>query len=1104
MIRLLTSINYKNKSMHNKATFGWLCKPLKNKNFLIMKLTFILVILNIFSLSAKTYSQETLLSIDMKDVSIQQVLNNISSQSEFTFAWSSKFVDLSKKVDMEVKKGTINHVLNLLFKGSSVKYRVIGKKIVLSPSGDEHSLLTQQKKMTVYGTVKSKNGETLPGVNVYIKGTNRGTTTDVNGKYRIRILKGATLVFSYLGMQTLEVVITNQAELNVVLKVSSKMLNDVVVVGYGTTKKKDLTGSISSIKGDQLTRISSASPVANLQGQMSGVQVINSGQAGSAPQILIRGVGSIEAGINPLYVVNGVITNDIRNIDPNTIKSIDVLKDASSEAIYGARGSNGVIMITTKSGSTGKMQVSYDGYYGMKSVVNNVNMAGSELYENYTNAALERNSKPPAFPNLDLTYNTNWLKEITRIGQVQQHTVTFSGGTKQITYYLSVGYFGEKGVLKKNNYQRFSLMLNNTYHVAKFLDIGNILNLSSYNSDNPNNGVYNAAYRQGPNIPVFDSTGNYGWSHNINNVGNPVATLDYWNNKSKGYKALGNLWLEAHLAKYFKFRSNFGLDIETNRGINYAPIYYVSPNQQNTISSLSVSNNGLNHYTWDNYFTYHQSLKGGHNIKVMAGITTEMNQTYYLSGYRQDVPPQENYWYLDLGNAATAVNGNGGDKWTRMSYFTRISYNYKGKYLFTGTLRREGSSRFSEDNRWGTFPALGLGWIISEENFLKDSKILSNLKLRFSWGIVGNDNISTNAFLYTITTGVNYVFDQQIVTGSTITQIKDPNLKWETSNSYDIGLDFGFFNDQFTGTVDYYDKQTKNLLFPLPLPAILGSTSYITNVARMQNKGVELALNWRHNFKKDFSMVIGGNLTYNSNKVLDLANGIPVNGGSLNNGQYTTRIEVGQPVGSFYVYKTGGIYQTQDQIDNSPHFAGAKPGDLIYEDTNGDGILNEQDRVFAGSYQPKFYFGFNLNIRYKHFDFVMNTFGNLGNKVYNGKKAQRWGGENIEASLANYWAPNNTNTNIAAPSNDVPIASDYYIESGNFFRINNITLGYTIPLKTKAISKFRIYVSAQNLVTFKAFSGYNPELPGSVLNSGIELNPIPTTTTYLFGVNLNL
>ncbi len=1089
--------------MNKKHTIKWFNSFRKNKFLRITRLTFILVLVNTFMLSAKTFSQETLLSVNMKNATIQQVLNEISSQSEFTFAWSSRFVDLNKKVDIRVNKEAIGVVLQKLFNGSGVKYKIDGEEVILTPATAKPETQARQNKITVEGTVTNENGETLPGVSILLKGTTTGTVTDLNGHYTISVPKNGTLVFSYVGFKSQEIPIRNQKTINVNLISINVGLNELVVVGYGTTKKMDLTGSISSIKGSQLARVSAVSPIANLQGQISGVQIINNGQPGSAPEILIRGVGSIAAGTNPLYVVDGVITDDIRNLDPNNIKSIDVLKDASSEAIYGARGSNGVIMITTKSGSIGKLQVHYDGYFGLRTIVNNVKMATSKLYENYTNDALVRNGNAPAFPTLNLTYNTNWLKEITRVGNVNQHTVSISGGTPDITYFISLGYYGEKGVLLKNDYQRISLMVNNKYHVAKFLTIGNNLNFSSYNSNNPDNGTYNDAYRQAPNFPARYSSGNWGWSNNINNVGNPVAELHYWNNKSKGYRFIGSLWGEAHILNSLRFRSSFGLDIGTNRGLNYTPAYFVSPPQQNPISSLFVNDNESSHYTWNNYFTFDKSINGIHNINIVAGITSELYQSYYLTGYRQDVPPQENYWYLDLGNSATATNSNGGDKWTGLSYFVRASYNYKGKYLFTGTLRREGSSRFSSQSRWGLFPSLGLGWRISQENFMKNVKFINNLKLRASWGIVGNDNISTNEFLYTINTGLNYVFNQQIVTGSSITDIKDPNLKWETSNSIDIGLDFGLFDNKLTGTIDYYNKQTKNMLYPLPLPAILGATSYITNAAKMENKGLEAALKWNHNFSNHLKFSIGGNITFNTNKVLDVSNGKPIDGGGLNNGQYTTRIAVGEPVGSFYVYKTDGIYQTQSQIDNSPHMAGAKPGDLIYVDVNGDGVIDEKDRVYDGSYQPKAYYGFNISLQYKNFDFLLTAYGNMGNKIYNGKKAQRWGGENIEASLANYWTTSNTNTNIPAPSNNVPVASDYYLESGNFLRVNNITIGYTIPVKTKTISKLRVYLTAENPITLKAFSGYNPDLPGGILGSGIELNPIPTTATYLLGVNLN-
>ena len=982
------------------------------------------------------------------------------------------------------------------------------------------SLQVLAQEVTIQGTVKSaEDGSPLPGVSILLKGTTTGTVTDLNGTYSISVPTTGTLVFSYVGFKTQEILVGDQRTIDVQLVPAPVGLGELVVVGYGTAKKKDLTGSIASVAGAELSRVTSASPIANLQGQVSGVQIISNGQPGSAPQIMIRGVGSIEAGTNPLYVVDGIITNDIRNLDPNNIKSIDVLKDASSEAIYGARGSNGVIIITTKSGSEGKLQVHYNGYFGLRTIVNNVKMAKSALYENYTNDALVREGNAPAFSPLDLTYNTNWLKEITRVGNVNQHTVSISGGNPDITYYISLGYYGEKGVLLKNDYERVSLTVNNEYHVAKFLNIGNNLILSSYNSNNADNNAYNQAYRQGPNFPPKYPNGDWGWSHSINNVGNPVATLNYWNNKSKGYRFSGALWGEARIFSSLKFKSSFGLDVQQDRDIIYNPVDSVSPDQRNDISNLTATDNGLNHYTWDNYFTFDKSFEGVHNINVVAGVTSEMYQSYFLSGYRQDVPPQENYWYLNLGNAATATNSNGGDKWTRLSFFARASYNYKGKYLFTGTLRREGSSRFSSDNRWGLFPSLGLGWRISDENFMKNSKVFNNLKLRASWGIVGNDNIPTNAFLYTINTGINYVFDQQIVTGSSITDIKDPNLKWETSNSIDIGLDFSLFNSALTGTIDYYNKQTKNMLYPLPIPAILGSTSYITNVAKMENKGIEASLNWNHTFNK-VKFTIGGNITFNTNKVLDVATGSPINGGSLNNGQTTTRIAVGQPVGVFWVYKTNGIYQNQTQIDNTPHMAGAMPGDLIYVDTNGDEVIDEKDRIYAGAYQPKAYYGFNISLAYENFDFLLTGYGNLGNKIYNGKKAQRWGGENIEASLANYWTTSNTNTDIPAPSNNVPVASDYYLESGNFLRINNITVGYNIPLKSKVVTKLRVYLTAENAITFQAFSGYNPNLPAytvpggqnqnspvrqsnDVLNNGIELNPVPTTATYLFGINLN-
>jgi len=964
------------------------------------------------------------------------------------------------------------------------------------------NLMAQEK--TISGVVTADEGYTLPGVNVLIKGTTVGTVTDLDGAYSITASGENVLQFSYVGMQSHEVAVGNQTTINVVLQSNVALLQDVVVIGYGTVKKKDLTGSVSQVKAADIAAIASASPVLALQGRSAGVQVINNGLPGSSPEILIRGVGSIQAGTNPLYVVDGIITGDIRNLNSNDIQSIDVLKDASSQAIYGARASNGVVIITTKKGSKGKMKLSYQGYYGFNIIGKRVKMASSQFYEQYTNEALLRDDKPAAFFGDTYPINTVWLDEVTRTGQLVQQSVTMSGGTDEITYLVSFSYNGDKGVLQKNDFSRYTLRLNNEYKIANWLKMGNILSLSTYKANYPNTGVYNSAYRQGPNVPVHDSAGNWGNSNNINNVGNPVASLAYYHNIGKGYQIQASFWGQADLYRELNFKSSFGLDVGNDQSKYYTPYFIASPSQQNLISNLSVSANQQYHYTWDNMFNYGRSFNGKHNLDATAGVTMEELNSTYLSGYRQDVPPQENYWYLNLGDAATATNGNGGDKWRRFSYVARGTYNYGGKYFITGTARYEGSSRFSEDNRWGFFPSAGVAWRISAENFMKDSKVISNLKLRASWGLVGNDNISTNLFLYTIATGISYPFGEEIQNGSTITDVKDPNLTWETSQGLDIGLDYGFLNDRLYGEIDYYKKNTKDLLYPAPLPAILGSTSYITNIAELVNQGIEVSINWRDEISKDFSYSIGGNFTYNKNEIIDLANGLPIDGGSLGNGQTVTRTSVGEPVGSFWVYETDGLYQTEEEINATPHFPGTKIGDFRYKDNNEDGLLDNEDRIFVGSYQPVFYFGINLTLDIKRFDVQVGAFGNMGNKVYNGKKAQRWGGENIEASLEDRWTVDNTNSTTPRAFNNVPVASDYYVESGNFFRFSNITIGYTIPLESKVISKLRIYISAQNPYTFQAFSGYNPELPGGVMNSGIETNPIPTTGKYLFGINLDL
>ena len=965
--------------------------------------------------------------------------------------------------------------------------------------------------LTISGKVTSQEDDMgIPGASIVVKGTTNGTVTDIDGNYTIEASSGATLIYSFVGMKTQEIIIKEQKVINITLQTSTTGLDEVMVVGYGVQTKKDITGSIVGIKGDKLKNVTALSPMQSIQGKLAGVQIVNSSAPGSAPMVRIRGVGSMKGGVDPLYVVDGVITGDIRNINQEDIVSVDILKDASSSAIYGVRGANGVIIITTKSGSKGKMEVNLSSKAGIHSIINEVEMADSRFYAQYSNEAAARDFQDAPYDLSRIKYNTNWLNAITRQSMTQEHNLSIKGGSDKNTYYFSLGYMEDQGVLKTNDYSRLSLRLNNTYNVNNSIKVGNSLSISRYKSNNAPYSAFTDAYRQSPTVPVKDANGDYGFTIK-NNVGNPAATLNYNNDRAMGTRIQGSIFAELEPIKNLKFKSTISVDASYSKNRSYTPKYMVSSTQKSENSALSAGRGEYSTWIWDNILTYSFKIGEAHDFKVMAGTTAEKTQTNWFNGYRKDVPFQEQYWYLDAGDVTTASNGNGGDIFSRNSYIGRLNYAFANKYLLTATLRRDGSSKISENQRWGFFPSVGMGWRISEENFLQDINWLDNLKLRASWGKLGNDNIPSNAFIYTMSTH-NYVLGtpQEIVKGTTIEGIKDQNLKWEVTTEYDLGLEFSFLNNKITGELDYYNKLTSDALIDKPIEKILGG-AFLTNAADIRNEGIELSINYREEISEDLNITLGVNLTHNKNRIENIAGALPILDGGLGNGQITTRTEEGEEVGSFWVFKTDGIFQSQDEINAYTNKEGnkiqpdAKPGDFRYKDTNNDGALNDEDRVYMGSYQPKFYYGFNAGVNYKNFDFQIDFYGNAGNKVYNAKKALRWANENIEASLAGRWTKDNPSNTIPRASNMVPIASDYYVESGSYLKINNITLGYTLPkslLSNIGLKNVRCYMTAMNPVIWQKYSGYTPELPGGALNSGIELNAYPTAATYLAGVNI--
>ncbi|MDD4820140.1 MAG: SusC/RagA family TonB-linked outer membrane protein, partial [Flavobacteriales bacterium] len=852
-----------------------------------------------------------------------------------------------------------------------------------------------------------------------------------------------------------------------------------------------------------------------IQGKVAGVQIVNTGAPGSGPQVRIRGTGTLLGGADPLYVVDGVLTTDIRNINNSDIKSVEVLKDASSAAIYGVRGANGVIIITTYRGEEGKPKVSYNMYMGFNAVQNKVKMADSYLFEQYTNEALDYEGQEPLFDlSKPIEYNTEWLDVITRKGQLQEQNVSVSGGNDIAKYYGSASFYKNNGILSTNAYERLTVRLSNDITLSKHFEMGMNIGLSTFRSANAPYSAFTAAYRAAPNLPAQYDDGTYSYFQQ-GNVGNPLAIINYTNDTGRGTRIQGNAYIVVKpWIKGLSFRSQISVDWSANNGVNYAPQYTVSSQQKNEVSTLSLSKDKYATWIWDNIFTY-DSTWAKNRMTVTLGMTAEEQSSTSLWGSRQNVPPQENYWTLSLGDISTAQNSSGKALMKRASYLARVFYSWDDRYLITATARVDGSSRFPSSNRWAFFPSVGVAWRMTQEPFFKDSRIISNMKLRASWGVLGNDAITSDAFLYTINSGLSYVLgkDQYVVPGGTVTDVKDPDLKWEKTSEFDVGVDFGFFSDRLWGSVDVYMKKTQDALIYAPVDAVFGDPdgAYLTNKADITNSGYELTIGWNDQTGKNWKYNISYNMTYNRNKITAISDGLPIISGALGNGQSVTRTQIDQPVGAFWVYQTDGIFHTQAELDQwiadgNPVVSGTKVGDLKYIDRSGNGTLGDEDKYCPGAYSAPWVMGLNVAVNYRQWDFAVELYSVMGNKIYNGNMALRFGNENIQESLKDRWTIDNTQTNTPRASNTVPLASDYYVHSGSFLKLNTVTAGYTLPKKITEkmkMSRWRFYVSALNPLVLKKYNGYSAELPSGTLNSGVDLDAYPQMASYLFGMNIN-
>jgi TonB-dependent starch-binding outer membrane protein SusC len=968
-----------------------------------------------------------------------------------------------------------------------------------------------QQGTAVSGTIISgEDNSALPMATVQVKGTNQGTVSDINGKYYLQnVPAGATLVFSYVGMVSQEIPLGASTVIDVTLQPDVQQLEKVVVIGYGSARRSQVVGSVSRVSNDEITKQPVMNAVQGLQGKTAGVQIISSGEPGKQSEVRIRGTNSITAGANPIYVVDGVIVTDISNINTNDVESMEVLKDAASQAIYGSRAANGVILVTTKAGKMGKMRIAFDAYVGVRSMTSKVEMADARTYAQFTNEARAYDNQVPMFDVDTLKYDTDWFDAITRKGTVQNYSMNISGGTEKTSYYFSADYFSDEGILEGNYYNRFVLRNSNDYRINKYVTFGHTVNFTyAYNNIKPN--VFTDAYRIGSTAPVTNPDGTYGYVTGLS-VSNPVAAIDYTNHYTKEYRLQGNAYLELKPIEGLSLKSSINFNRPELKGTDYIPLYYVSSTQQTSNSTLNIDNNYSLFYIFDNNATYTNTFAEKHEVKLTVGYSAEHDKGSSAGGSRQDVPDQSNLWYLDQGDPNSATNYSNGYIKQRASFYSRLTYTFGNKYNVSGVLRRDGSSLFPPEQKWGTFYSVGASWILSREGFIENLNIFDALKIRGSYGKIGNDNLAdaTIGVLTPVTITGGYNFGGNgipVAQGITLDQIKDASITWEPTTGIDVGLEFGVLKNRLEGEIGWYSKLT-NAYVPVKLNSAAGDADQqvISQAADVRNKGVEIVMNWKQNFSNSLNYHVGFNITFNHNNVEDVRGGLQLKDGGLGNGNITTYTVEGQPIGSFWVYKTEGIYQSTDEINSTPHLTGTKPGDLILADVNGDNTLNELDRIFVGSYQPKTYYGINLGVGWKNIDLSVDCYGNAGNKIFNGKKAVRFGNDNIEQARAdNRWTPDNLDGTQPRASNAIPAPSTYFVESGDFFRINNVTLGYTFNSENwgTGISRLRLFASAQNPLIAKKYSGFTPELPGSATSSGIELGIYPVFSTYMVGVNL--
>ncbi len=1110
------------------------------KLMLIMKLTLLFLIVGLLQVSASVYSQTVKFSLNLRNQRVIEVLNEIEDNSEFRFFYQNEQINTNRLVTVKTEDASVEEILSDVFRDTEVSFKIMDEKLILltvdNKKSDSDSGIQQKKKVT--GKVTDTEGQSLPGVTVVVKGTTTGTVTDMDGAFSLpNVDDEDILLFSFVGMKSQEIPVMGKTNIDIVMEEESIGIGEVVAIGYGTVKKSDLTGAVSSVNADDLKTRVGATFDQLMTGQTAGVNIVqSSGEPGAGVTIKVRGSASVNAGTSPLYVIDGyamdngsmnvnsgaefdgnTARNPLTSLNPSDIESIEILKDASATAIYGARGANGVIIITTKKGASGKPVIAYDAYYGVQSVANRIDVLTAPEYKTVLNGLIADGASSSSDMVEDYTGGTDWQDEIFKSSApVQSHNLSLRGGTEAVKYFASMNYYDQQGVVISSGYKRYGARTNLEITPSEKLQFGININANYEKSDdvptgfgiNGESGAIYSSLNFDPTLSVKDENGDYVINSALD-MDNPVASAKGKEGLSNAYRAFGTFYAQYEILPDLKFKINLSGDARNERRDTYVSRLTKHGAASGGIASISTGQKS--NFLEEATLTYAKKI-GVHSINAVVGSTFQKFMTSYTfqtaSEFPSDATGTDN---MSLGTQSTYDMGSSKYGSRLLSYLGRVNYDYNNRFLLTASLRIDGSSKFGSNNRFGYFPSAAFGWKLHNESFMKDISAISVAKLRASWGQTGNEAIGNNAYMLTYSTGADAILDGEAVSSTAPTRLPNPDLKWETTEQTDIGIDFGLFDSRISGTADYFQKTTKDMLLNKPVSSSTGFTSKLENAGSAAVKGWEFSLS-TFNLTGAFTWKSTINVTSMKSEVKNLGGVDEFTSGSAGQSGNIFIVREGRPLYAFYGYEVEGIWQSDDDFSvmNDTY----QPGDLKFKDQNEDGSITAEDKVILGTSMPNFEWGFINSFGYKNFELSVSVEGSHGGKMLNQNLVDSYYPVSFRRNrfaepYLNRWTESN-------PSDKYPSfvstgnwgstqVNTITVEDASYIRLKNISLRYNFNLKkTSVIKSLNVYVTAENLLTLTDYSGFDPTINpnGGDPYRRVDFSAYPTARTIITGISV--